>query len=699
MSIQSLQTLVHGAPIAIGDLFKLDEIQRIQDEFALATGVASIITYPDGTPFTAPSNFTNLCNNIIRKTELGCANCFKSDAVIGRFNPAGPIVQPCLSGGLWDAGASITVGGTHVGNWLIGQVRDETQTEQKMRAYARSIGADEESFMKAFEDVPSMSRQRFEYIARALFTLANQLSTTAFQNLQQARYISERKAIEQNLAQEKQRLAVTLLSIGDGVITTDIDGRIVMLNKAAEEMTGWTTAEAAGRWLPEVFVIINELTREHCDNPVDRVLSTGNIIELANHTSLIAKDGRELLIADSGAPIRDNENRITGVVLVFRDMTEKQKLMDSMQRTQKLESLGILAGGIAHDFNNMLAGLFGYLDLCRENAVQQNTDHVLKYLDKALLVFERAKGLTQQLLTFAKGGSPIRKTRHLAPIIKHNAIFALSGSNVSCQFNVSDDLWLCDCDENQIGQVIDNIVINAKQAMPDGGMVKVSAVNTTSHMGRPGRYVKISIQDHGRGMPKELLPKIFDPFFSTKTTGHGLGLATVFSIVQRHDGWIEVESKPDRGTTFHIFLPASQQNEESDDVRASVRHRGEGRVLVMDDEEFILEILSLMLQGMGYSVVQAKDGTEAIAHFNEAIRSQQPFCATFLDLTIPGGVGGKEIAAMIRQTDPESIIIASSGYSEHPVIANPRENGFTDRICKPYRTDELMELMARVLPQ
>lgn len=502
---------------------------------------------------------------------------------------------------------------------------------------------------------------------------------------------------EQLLAQEKERLSVTLRSIGDGVITTNVDGTITMLNKVAEELTGWKTEEAVGLPLPEVFVIINEQTREVCKNPVDKVLQSGKIIELENHTALISKNGSEIIIADSGAPIRDKESHITGVVLVFRDMTEKQKLNESMQRAQKMESVALLAGGIAHDFNNLLGGVFGYLEMAKDNLANHKLDTVSTNLFKATKVYDRAKGLTQQLLTFSKGGRPIRKTQPLAPIISHSTKFALSGSNITAQLNLTDDLWFCDCDENQIGQVIDNIVINAKQSMPLGGNIIVNAENVTNQPGHPGNFVRISIKDFGIGMPAEILLKIFDPFFSTKETGHGLGLATVFSIIKHHDGWIDVESKPGKGSTFHLFIPATQKSTIGIIQPNTTEHKGSGSILLMDDEEFMLEVVGQMLEDMGYSVVRAKDGKEALAHFLRAEKSDDPFVACILDLTIPGGIGGKETAEAIRDINPTSIIIASSGYSEDIIMSNPTEHKFTDKIIKPYRKNELSELLSKVL--
>lgn len=531
-------------------------------------------------------------------------------------------------------------------------------------------------------------------------TLAS-LAALAVENsklYEQARMeISERKTAELLLAQEKERLSVTLRSIGDGVITTNVDGNVMMLNKAAEDLTGWKTEEAAGRPLSEVFIIINEQTRELCENPVHKVLRTGTIIELENHTSLISKNGKEIIIADSAAPIRDKESRITGVVLVFRDMTEKQKLNVSLQRAQKMESVALLAGGIAHDFNNLLGGVFGYLEMAKGNLAINNLESLSSNLNKALKVYDRAKGLTQQLLTFSKGGAPIRKTQHLAPIITHSTNFALSGSNVTAKITIEEDLWLCDCDENQIGQVLDNIVINAKQAMPMGGNIFVNAEKVTNLPGHPGNFVRISIKDFGIGMPAEILLKIFDPFFSTKETGHGLGLATVFSIIKHHDGWIDVESKPLIGSTFQVFIPASQKSTNGVMALNTIEHKGTGSVLLMDDEEFMLEVVGQMLEEMGYTVVSVKDGKDAITHFMKAEKSDHPFVACILDLTIPGGIGGKETAAAIRDINPNSIIIASSGYSEDIIISTPTQHKFTDKIIKPYRKNELSDLLTRVL--
>jgi len=322
--------------ITFNELFDLSEIQRIQDEFSAATGVASIITQPDGTPITAPSNFTCLCNDIIRKTQKGCFNCFKSDAALGRYHPEGPVIQPCMSGGLWDAGASITIGNRHVANWLIGQVRDETQTDESMRKYAQEIGADEQQFMTAFYNVPVMSRERFEKTAQVLFTMANQLSESAYQNIQQARLIAEEKKSKAALQKSEENLRTTLNSISDGVISTDKNGMVVRMNPVAEKLCCWQLAEAMGKPLSEVFNVINAENRKAIADPVKKVLENGETARLSNHTVLICKDGNEYQISASAAPIKNMEGEITGVVLVFSDITEKYAAALALRESEAL---------------------------------------------------------------------------------------------------------------------------------------------------------------------------------------------------------------------------------------------------------------------------------------------------------------------------------------------------------------------------
>ena len=512
--------------------------------------------------------------------------------------------------------------------------------------------------------------------------------------------ITERKRAEEALCSEKELLSVTLASIGDGVITTDVTGRITSMNKVAEELTGWSYDQASGKNVSDVFHIINEQTRESCETPVTKVLKSGGIVGLANHAALIRRDGRELIIDDSGAPIRNSEGKIIGVVLVFHDITEKEGTQRSLQNTQKLEAVGELAGGIAHDFNNLLGGLFGYLDLARIQAETEGSRSVANTLSKAIDVFDRAKYLTQQLLTFSKGGAPIRKTQSIAECVRKSISFALSGSNISPVFTIPNDTWLCDFDESQIEQALDNITINARQAMPMGGKIKVAIRNIplgeSPEALPPSAYVCISICDQGPGIQKEHLTRIFEPFFTTKHQGSGLGLATCYSIVKKHNGRIDVESEFGKGTSLHIYLPASSTTISIEKTSKQDPHQGSSKILVMDDEPYIREILAIMLERMGYGVATAKNGDEATEIAKSAIQSGQPFGAAILDLTIPGGRGGKEMVHDLLEMDPGIKVIASSGYSEDPVMSNPSRYGFATRLIKPYRMGDLIKALESI---
>ena len=514
------------------------------------------------------------------------------------------------------------------------------------------------------------------------------------------RDITDRRRAEKALANEKERLAVTLRSIGDGVITTDRSGNIALINKVAEGLTGWTQGEAIDKPLSEVFQIINEKTRVCCENPVEKVLETGGIVGLANHTALIAKDGTERSIADSGAPIRDKESNIVGVVLVFRDITEKKKMEDELIKVRKLESVGILAGGIAHDFNNLLTGILGNVSLAKSYA--KKDEQIFRTLDNAEKASLQARDLTRQLLTFSKGGAPIKSTASIAELLRDSADFAVRGSTVKCEFSFPDDLWTVEVDSGQISQVINNLIINADQAMPEGGIIEVSAENIaiSTKDALPldeGNYVRISIKDQGIGISKEHLKKIFDPYFSTKQKGSGLGLATSYSIVKRHRGYITLKSEITIGTTFNIYLSASQKDTTVKKDEKKVPLIGKGKILVMDDVEVVKRAADLALKNMGYEVELAEDGSKAIALYKKAKESGNPFDAVILDLTIPGGMGGKEAIKKLLEIDPKAKAIVSSGYSNDPVMADFRKHGFVGFLPKPFKLEELHDVLVEVM--
>ena len=514
------------------------------------------------------------------------------------------------------------------------------------------------------------------------------------------RNITERKRAEELLLAEKERLSVTLRSIGDGVITTDVNGYIVLLNRAGEKLTGWTQEDALGKKLSEVYHVSDEKTGA----VLNRNYNENAVPDIPGKPVLLGRDGVERVIADSIAPIRDRESTVIGSIVVFRDITEQRKMENEILKNQKLESLGILAGGIAHDFNNILTGIMGNVSLARMYAKADSglCDRLME-LEKASL---RARDLTQQLLTFSKGGNPVKKTVSLAELIKESARFVLSGSNVKCQFDFEERMWPVAVDEGQINQVLNNIIINATQSMPGGGSIYISALNVHIDKDspvplRPGRYVRVSIRDEGVGIPQEILHRIFDPFFTTKSRGNGLGLSTTYSIIQKHDGHIMAESEIGKGTVFHIYLPSTGR-----EGSVAAEHEEEngfekigGRVLLMDDESMVRDVGLSMLAYLGFEADAAADGLDAVEKYKQAIIEGKPYKLLIMDLTVPGGIGGKEAIRVIKKINPDVKAIVSSGYSNDPVMANYRSYGFSGVIVKPYRVNDIRDVVKKVLSE
>jgi PAS domain S-box-containing protein len=502
------------------------------------------------------------------------------------------------------------------------------------------------------------------------------------------------------LESEKERLSVTLKSIGDGVIVTDDKGIIIMMNDIAVDITGWSQDESLGNKLSDIISIFDEKTRLKIEDPVDSVLKTGKIINIENNALIISKDGTEKIITDSAAPIKDKQNNIIGVILVFRDVTEKYKLENKLINTQRLESIGILASGIAHDFNNLLTGIFGFIELALNNI--HTVEIVKECLNEAINVMKRAKDLTLQLLTFSKGGAPVRKPVSIVKIIKNCVNFVLSGSKILYDLNIPDNLWVTEVDENQISQAIDNLLINAYQAMPNGGKIFINVENyelfdKNKYNLAEGKYIKITIKDQGVGISIDIQKKVFDPFFTTKSTGSGLGLTTTYNIIKNHKGFIDYESEINKGTTFYIYLPALEYSENQNENQFKASHHGEGSALVLDDEAFIRIIAGEYLKNMGYEVVLVSTGEEAVKKYKNAYEDNKKFKFVILDLTLHNGMNGIDTLQKLLKIDNDIIAIASSGYSDDPVMADPKKYGFKDVLPKPYTYNELNDILLRLL--
>ena len=388
------------------------------------------------------------------------------------------------------------------------------------------------------------------------------------------------------------------------------------------------------------------------------------------------------------------------ILFLTSDISERKRLEEEMLKASKLESLGVLAGGIAHDFNNLLTVIVGNIALAKlllpENA------EAYELLNEAEKASFQSRGLTQQLLTFSKGGAPVRQTAIINELIKDSAGFALRGSKVTGEFDLQEDLYPVDVDEVQLSQVINNMMINAVQAMPEGGKVVLRAYNVTFQSNErpplaPGSYVCIEVEDQGVGIEHEWQNLIFDPFFTTKMTGSGLGLATSYSIIHKHDGFIDFKSRPGQGTTFYIYLPASSKPISLHKKEELQDFKGGGRILLMDDEIGVRDVARQLLKSLGYEVETAADGQEAVQAYRWALENESPFAAVITDLTVPGGKGGRWTVKELLKLDPEARVVVSSGYSNDPVMAEYQEWGFKGVICKPFTLYSLQSVLKSVI--
>ena len=505
----------------------------------------------------------------------------------------------------------------------------------------------------------------------------------------------DRIRYEEDIAAEQEMLAITLRSIREGCITTDNSGRIVMVNPVAEELTGWMQPEAGERKLGEVVRLIQRRSRR----PIDADALIEHPEHFAAQMVMISREKNERVVEISIAPIRDRQDQKLGMVLVFRDVTEKTRAEEERHKAEKLESLGLAAGGIAHDFNNLLTAIIGNLSLALLGAPPE----VRERIDASKKASLRAQDLAQQLLTFAKGGAPIKKTASMRQLVLDTVGFSLSGTNIRSEFVILEDLWAVDIDAGQISQVISNLAVNAVQAMTKGGTLHVSGENLL--VGRedapptlkPGRYVRIAVRDEGPGIPEEIQKKIFDPYFTTKPKGSGLGLATSYSIVKNHDGLISMESRTGEGARFIIYLPASEAELVPEVVKLAPKPVRRGSILIMDDEEAICELVAATLTPLGLTVAIANDAPKTLHLYEEAFLLGRPFDMVIMDLTIPGGMGGKEAVKRLKEIDPNARAIVSSGYAMDPIMSRYRDYGFCGVIAKPYDVSQLEEVIHEVL--
>lgn len=566
--------------IQLTDLFDVEDLQELQDTFANAVGVASLITTPNGTPLTRPSNFCSLCQDIIRATDKGQRNCWKSDAEIGRHNPDGPVVQPCLSGGLWDCGASITVNGEHIGNWLIGQVRNEALDEETLLAYADEIGADKAAYANALKDVPVMSLERFSKVGDALFLIANLMSLSAYQNLQLLDRIDEVEKSHKEIDQLKQYLDNIIDSMPSMLVGVDLDGRITYWNLGAANTTGISHADATGRPLTDVLPNL----REEMDT-VARAIEESRPIHAEQFSEDVGGEQRysDVFIYPLIA------NGVQGAIIRVDDTTERVRIEEMMIQSEKMLSVGGLAAGMAHEINNPLAVILGSAKLLQKRLLGDSRKNreaaqalgldlgaVAEYMrirsadsmiEAIIESATRASSVVTNMLSFSRKSAGDASEQDPTAILDKSVELVKSGHDLKSQYNFKDIVFERDypdppvtilCDPSKLQQVFFNILINGAQAMtgeePDTGREPTFSLACKT----VGRFVSIEITDNGPGMTAEVRKHVFEPFFTTKEPGVGTGLGmsvSYFIVTEVLGGTIAVSSRPGRGTTFHITLP------------------------------------------------------------------------------------------------------------------------------------------------
>jgi PAS domain S-box-containing protein len=518
------------------------------------------------------------------------------------------------------------------------------------------------------------------------------------------RDVSLRHHAELAVEHEKERLAVTLDSIADAVIAVNSNGEIERMNHEAAVMTGVSAEGARGCHLGEVLKLRHPKTNKLITDPVS-VFSSSECAEITPElgVSLLHAGRDELVVTVEMRRILGDQGANCGCVFVLRDVTAQKQAEEELFQAEKLHSISLLAGGIAHDFNNILSSVLGNISIVRMSMEEGDAAAQKLFLaEKAAL---QATSLAKQLLTFSKAGTPNLEATSIDQLVEDSAQFILRGSNVKCEVYKDDHVWPVDADKGQISQVVNNLIINADQAMPEGGIIRLGLTCERNRSGKipslpSGDYVCISVADDGVGIAPRNLKRIFDPYFTTKKNGNGLGLASSYAIIKSHHGVMTVDSVVAKGSTFKVYLPKSKNVAtpvpavEDDE---NMIHSGQGRILVMDDMEAMMMVAGEILQVLGYEVEFSTNGEEAIDAYKKAKEAGTPFDAVVFDLTVPGGMGGEEACRILSEYDPNLVAIASSGYSTSNVMSEYEAAGFKAVVPKPYGIKDMSAALHRIL--
>ncbi len=722
----------------LSDLLDMTIVQKLADANFHAGGLPICIIDAVDESILVHAGWQDVCAKFHRAFPLSAQRCRESACTVLNDFIEGEFSRFKCKNGLWHFGIPIVVSGRHLATLFLSQFffEEDVPVRELFIRQAQEFGYDLGSYLAALDRLPVFSDGKVNYILDYDKALVRFISDLAEQSLrlnenadernklqeeQQSAIdelemrvreriadledanelltaeIAERKRFEEKLREQYHFLEVLINAIPSPVFYKDAKGIYQGCNRAFEQYMGRSRGEIIGK--SDYDMAPRELADKY--HAMDQALFNNTGIE-DHETYFVDADGKAHNVIIIKAAYHKTEGTIGGVIGIMLDVTDRRKLEEEQLKMEKLESLGVLAGGIAHDFNNILTGILGNISLARVFLDPSHKSHT--QLEKAEKASQRAAELAHQLLTFAKGGVPIKKTVKLRDIVNESVSFILRGSNVHGVVDVPDSLHAVEADEGQISQAFGNIILNAVQAMPSGGNLNIHAENITlaDKNGlslKPGEYVKILFTDKGCGIPYGNRKKIFDPYFTTKSGGTGLGLSSTYSIIKRHDGNIDLYSVVGSGTTFTCYLPSTGETfseQIADKETFAVGDPMGGSILVMDDEEMIRDIAREILEYLGYQATTCATGEEAVALYKAARESGTPFLAVIMDLTIQGGMGGKEAAQHILAIDPAARLIVSSGYSVDPVMAEYGNYGFSGAVVKPYEAMEIAQVLSAV---
>ncbi len=532
----------------------------------------------------------------------------------------------------------------------------------------------------------------FEQLKRAITVMVVSLKNMIEAYKRQLEIIKKR---EREIIEEKEKLTTTLKSINEGVIAADKNGKVLFMNSTAEKLTGYSFKEVLKINLCRIFVLKNHITTKEL---MQQVIDKNKNIKIEKNVYLIDKKQKEKPINLTASPLKNDKGITKGAVIVFDDITELLKIEEEISKIEKLQTIGVLAGGIAHDFNNLLGGIIGNLELLKIQIKKLNLNHnIMERINKIENASSRAQDLAYQLLTFSKGGDPVKKRTSLKNLIIDNTEFILRGSDIKLEFNIPDELWDVEVDPGQISQVIQNIVLNSKEAISGNGIIKIDCKNIfyPNNKIHP-HWIEVKIEDNGPGIPDEIKNKIFDPFFTTKKTGTGLGLSICHSIITKHGGTIEIDSNSTQGTIVRILIPATgnkklnkmNQDHENNQKKLNLKKL---RVLIIDDNDYVREVLKDFITILGHNALTVSTGEEGIELYKE-----KKFDLVITDLTIPGSISGDKIAKEILKINKNAKIIVSSGYSDNSIMSEYKKFGFVGVLKKPVKLIDLKHELEKI---